>query len=91
LGFCKRLESPRNSERVDDSTEAAAATFGASTLDSLAEEALALLRRFRSRPFAACLRYTKEFISLLASLLLWDNDAEDAFLRIQKSLGNDCF
>jgi hypothetical protein len=72
-----------NLERVGDSTKAATATFSASTLDSLAE-AFALPHRFASCPFAACLRYTKEFISLPASLLLWDKDAQNVLLRIQK-------
>jgi hypothetical protein len=80
-----------NLERVGDLTKAATATFSASTLDSLAEEAVALLHRFASCPFAACLRYTKEFISLPTSLLLWDKDAQDVLLRIQKGSGNGSF
>ena len=79
------------SEHVDDPTGAATANFGASVWGSLASLALAGTRRLGSRPFATCLRCTKELISRPASRLLLDKEAEDASLLIQKSGGKAAF
>ena len=56
------------------------------SVDPLAEEALTLLRRFGSRPFATCSALHERIDRSLSHVA-----AEDAFLWIQKSSGNDSF
>lgn len=82
------------SEAVEDADDAATATFGTSAVDSLASSpspVLAGTRRSKRRPFATCLRCTKELISRPASGALCDKEAEEASLLTQKSAGSGAF
>lgn len=67
------------SEHVDDTTEDATPTCAVSRFASLA------------LVMTTCQRCTNEFISRPTSRLLFDNDAEDGSLFIQKSMGNGFF